>query len=203
MMEIGATVCLGNGGEPKCGECPLSSSCGAYADMRAFLDGGGHKEDDAAPLVTTYPTKERAHACIALHQRETKPMHALHCIDVKRNQIDHGNRINAQGEPCCRGVARVLRCSARADTLPSQREQQASSNKPPNCRWRRPPSARSTWPRASSRRALERRLVQQARRLWLHKGGQRLMVVAGCCCWSGGRKPACWQVGGHIASYAS
>lgn len=59
VMELGATVCLGTGGAPKCSSCPLREQCGAYMQLQKYLAQGGHLEDAAAPLVTTYPTKVR------------------------------------------------------------------------------------------------------------------------------------------------
>lgn len=65
MMELGAVVCLGNGAEPKCDECPLSQHCGANQELQAYLHKGGHRKDEGAPLVTRYP--EKVHTAV-LHK---------------------------------------------------------------------------------------------------------------------------------------
>lgn len=57
MMELGAVVCLGNGAEPKCEACPLASHCAAFQELRAYLEKGGHRADEAAPAVTRFPEK--------------------------------------------------------------------------------------------------------------------------------------------------
>ena len=56
-MELGAVVCLGNGAQPKCDECPVAANCGAYGRLKHYLAKGGHKGDEGAPLVTRYPEK--------------------------------------------------------------------------------------------------------------------------------------------------
>lgn len=53
-MELGAVVCTQ---APKCAECPIRIHCGAYADVRQHVDGGGSMA--TAPPVTRFPTKVR------------------------------------------------------------------------------------------------------------------------------------------------